>query len=57
MRTPEEIKEYLNGLDIARQKYSYEPLMLEIMCNVAITLEKLAKIMCTPTIKVIGEQR
>ena len=42
MRTPEEIMGDVNN-KLFDSAIDYKPLMLEIMCNIAITLEKIAK--------------
>lgn len=41
MKTPKEIREWMDRTTYESRK-DYEPLMLEIMCNIAISLEKIA---------------
>ena len=45
MRSPEEIKEAIDSYSGSEHPvdYYYKPFMLEIMCNIAITLDKIAK--------------
>jgi len=43
MRSPEEIKEEISNMAYLDKRVSYLPLMLEIMCNIAITLDKISK--------------
>ena len=43
MRTPEEIREYVNAYSANNKGKDYEALMLEIMCNIAISLDRIAK--------------
>lgn len=43
MRTLGEIQKDVTDMTYREIERNYDPLMLEIMCNVAITLDKIAK--------------
>jgi len=43
MRTPKEIMKDIDNMKNPTREVIYKPLMLEIMCNVAITLDNLYK--------------